>query len=69
MLTYNGTEISQSTAIARMIARQVKLAGNSNTEQAQVDMIVGCMSDFLDGNLRRLFLLKQFRKTKFFFSW
>ena len=50
MLTYNGIEISQSMAIARLIAREVNLAGHSRTEEAQVDMIIGCMTDLMTGN-------------------
>ena len=50
MLTYNGTEISESMAIARLIAREVNLAGHSRIEEAQVDMIIGCMTDLMTGN-------------------
>ena len=49
MLTYEGTEVSQSMAIARFVARQCNLAGASPIEQAQVDMIVDCMTDLLNG--------------------
>ena len=49
MLTYNGTEISQSMAIARLIAREFNLAGHSRLEEAQVDMIVDCMTDLMTG--------------------
>ena len=49
MLTYEGTEVSQSMAIARFVARQCNLAGASPIEQAQVDMIIDCMTDLLNG--------------------
>jgi len=51
VLTYEGTEVSQSMAIARFVARQCNLAGASPIEQAQVDMIVDCMTDLLNAGM------------------
>ena len=51
VLTYEGTEVSQSMAIARFVARQCNLSGASPIEQAQVDMIVDCMTDLLNGKI------------------
>ena len=49
MLTYQGVEVSQSMAIARFVARHCNLAGASPIEQAQVDMIIDCIVDLVNG--------------------
>jgi prostaglandin-H2 D-isomerase / glutathione transferase len=45
VLEYDGTEISQSLTIARFLAREFGLAGKTNLEQAQADMIIDAGND------------------------
>merc|ERR1739844_772932 len=45
-LEYDGKKIVQSIAMARFVARENGLAGKTNLEGAQADMLVDCMSDF-----------------------
>ena len=49
ILEFNGVVISQSIAIARFLAKEFGLAGKTNLEQAQADMIVDASSDLQDG--------------------
>ena len=48
MLEYNGTIIAQSHSIARFLAKEFGLAGKNLIEEAQADMIVDCVSDFVN---------------------
>ncbi|XP_048392544.2 hematopoietic prostaglandin D synthase-like [Stegostoma tigrinum] len=48
ILNVDETEINQSTAIARYLARETGIAGKSNLEQAQVDAIVDTINDFMN---------------------
>ena len=50
MLEYNGTAMSQSMAIARFLARQFNLAGQTAEEEARADMIVDCITDVFNSN-------------------
>ena len=45
-MEYDGKKIVQSIAMARFVARENELAGKTNLEGAQADMLVDCMSDF-----------------------
>lgn len=46
-LTVDGDTLCQSNAIARHLAKQFGLAGNTNWEQAKSDMIVECVQDMM----------------------
>ena len=50
VLEYNGTAMSQSMAIARFLARQFNLAGQTAEEEARADMIVDCITDVFNSN-------------------
>ena len=56
VLNVNGTEVAQSVAVARYLAREFKLDGKNNVEKAQGDMIVDCITDafleFLKVNIK-----------------
>ncbi len=45
VLNWNGTEIAQSTAIARFLAKKFKLTGDNDLDEARADMIVDCIID------------------------
>jgi len=45
ILEVDGVMLCQSNACARLVARRHNLAGQSELEQAQVDMIVDCLED------------------------
>jgi glutathione S-transferase len=47
LLEVDGKMLCQSNACARYLARQFKLAGKTDLEQAQADMIVDCLEDAL----------------------
>ena len=49
VLNVNGTEVAQSVAVARYLAREFKLDGKNNVEKAQGDMIVDCITDAFFG--------------------
>ena len=44
----DGTTIAQSMAIARFLAKTFNLAGKHLLEEAQADMIVDCVTDFVN---------------------
>lgn len=44
-LEHNGKVVNQSTAIARYIAKQVKLVGNDDWENLEIDAIVDTITD------------------------
>ena len=48
-MEFNGTTITQSLTIARFLAKQYHLAGQSHMEEAQADMIVDCVADVFNG--------------------
>ena len=48
LLEINGTTIAQSMAIARFLAKTFNLAGKNLLEEAQADMIVDCVTDFVN---------------------
>ncbi|XP_048456433.1 hematopoietic prostaglandin D synthase [Rhincodon typus] len=48
ILKVDKTEINQSSAIARYLARETGIAGKSNLEQAQADAIVDTINDFMN---------------------
>jgi glutathione S-transferase len=45
VLEVDGVKLGQSNACARYLARKFNLAGKTDFEQAQVDMIVDCFED------------------------
>jgi len=45
VLEVDGVKLAQSNACARYLARKFNLAGKSDFEQAQVDMLVDCFED------------------------
>jgi len=49
VLEVEGKTIAQSNAIYRFLARRYNLAGKSEFEEAEADMIVGVMGDAFDG--------------------
>ena len=53
VLEVDGIQLSQSMTIARFLANKYKLAGNTPLEQAQADMVIDCVTDFLNGKLMK----------------
>ena len=49
VLEYNGKTISQSRAIARFLGRKYGLAGKTDIEEAEADMIVDYIAETNDG--------------------
>ena len=45
ILEFDGTTISQSLTIARFLAKEFGLAGKTNLEQAQAEMIIDAGND------------------------
>ena len=45
VLYYDGEILSQSKTIARFLAKEFKIAGKTNLQQAKADMIVDCVTD------------------------
>lgn len=45
LLEHNGKTINQSLAIARYVAKQVKLTGNDDWENLEIDAVVDTISD------------------------
>jgi len=54
-LEYDGEVLTQSTAIARFLAKEFGLAGKTNLEQAQADMVCDAANDLLTSNIWSLF--------------
>lgn len=48
ILEVDGEKISQSLTIARFLAGEFGLAGNTPVERAKADMVVECISDMMD---------------------
>lgn len=46
ILEHNGKVVNQSIAIARYVAKQVKLVGNNDWEDLEIDSIVDTINDF-----------------------
>ena len=51
VLEYNGEVLCQSISIARFLAKEFGLAGKTNLEQAQADMIIDTGNDLDTSNL------------------
>jgi len=50
-LTFNGTVLVQSVAIARFLANEYNLAGRTNLEKAQADEIVDTILDVMNASI------------------
>ena len=48
VLEVDGIQVSQSLSIARFLANKFDLAGTTQLEKCQADMIVECCKDFYD---------------------
>lgn len=48
ILEIDGEVYTESIAMSRYIANEVKLAGNNNKENLKIDAIVDVLSDFLE---------------------
>ena len=48
ILEYNGEVLCQSITIARFLAKQFGLAGNTSLESAQADEVVDSITDIFD---------------------
>ena len=48
VLEVDGVPISQSTSIARFLAKEFNLAGKDHLEQAQADMVVDACNDLME---------------------
>ena len=55
LLEWNGTNVAQSMAIARFIAREVGLAGRNNLEAAQIDEIIDAINDMINTGAKAFF--------------
>ena len=49
VLEVGGKTIAQSAAITRYLARKYNLAGKTEFEEAEGDMIVDCIADSMNG--------------------
>ena len=49
VLEIDGIKIGQSITIARYLANKFKLAGKTDIEKAQADMILDCIQDIGNG--------------------
>ncbi|KAJ3663486.1 hypothetical protein Zmor_007743 [Zophobas morio] len=45
LLEHNGKQVGQSLAIARYLAKKVKLAGNDNWEDLEIDAVINTVQD------------------------
>jgi glutathione S-transferase len=52
VLEVDGTTISQSTSIARFLAKEFNLAGKDHLEQAQADMVVDTCNDLIESKIK-----------------
>ncbi len=59
VLEFNGEVLSQSMTIARFLAKEYGLAGKTNIEQAQADMVVDTASDLVTGTVSIQISVKQ----------
>jgi len=69
VLNVNGTEVAQSVAVARYVAREFKLDGKNNVEKAQGDMIVDCITDAFLEFLKEKFGKENNFKDEFYPKW
>ena len=69
VLNVNGTEVAQSVAVARYLAREFKLDGKNNVEKAQGDMIVDCITDAFLEFLKEKFGKENNFKDEFYPKW
>ena len=51
VLEIDGIKIGQSMSIARYLANKFNLAGKTDIEKAQADMIIDCIQDLANGKL------------------
>lgn len=64
MLEVDGVKLCQSTACARYLARKFHLAGKSELEQAQTDMVVDCIEDSAKPMISFFFEKDEAKKTE-----
>jgi len=64
ILEVDGVKLCQSNACARYIARKYHLAGKTELEHAQADMIVDCMEDTIKPILKFFFEKDETKKTE-----
>ena len=62
VLEYKGTTICQSMTIARFLANEFGMAGDTAIEKAQADEVVDAVSDFQNALVTYLMILKRFLK-------
>ena len=65
VLEYKGTTIGQSMTIARFLANEFGMAGDTPIEKAQVDEVVDAISDFQNALVKFLVFPKKFLKISF----
>lgn len=56
VLTIDGEILSQSKTIARFLAKEYGIAGNTNLQQAKADMIVDCVTDIENARYKWVFV-------------
>ena len=59
-MEYNGKTIAQSRAIARFLGRKYGLAGKTDIEEAEADMIVDYIAETNDGKYWLILELSNF---------
>jgi glutathione S-transferase len=64
MLEVDGVKLCQSNACARYLARKFDLAGKTDIEQAQADMIVDCLEDSIKPILTFFFEKDEAKKAE-----
>jgi len=64
LLEVDGVKLCQSNACARYVARQLHLAGKTDLEQAQADMLVDCYEDALKPILQFFFEKDEAKKKQ-----
>ena len=64
VLEYNGKKVNQSTAIERFVAKKVKLAGNNDWEDLEIDSVVDTINDLKQKVVPAFFNQDQESKAK-----
>jgi glutathione S-transferase len=64
ILKVDGVQLCQSNSCARFVARRLKLAGKTDLEQAQADMIVDCLEDSIKPILTFFFEKDETKKAE-----
>jgi len=64
MLEVDGVKLCQSNACARYVARQLHLAGKTEIEQAQADMLIDCFEDSIKPILQFFFEKDETKKAE-----